>query len=124
MPYLVGQRQLRHFRRHSAVVIDESDDPGVQGSLGGLVHPTDRLRIRFVSLANATGCARCGCYPGKTKSTAGKISVNNTAGGESVFRVCRVSYVYFKRRHSFFCVPVGEHVREAEILVVAERMQI
>lgn len=79
MPYLVGQRQLRHFRRHSAVVIDESDDPSVQRSLGRLVHPPNRFRICFVSLANATGCARCGCYPGKTKSTASKISVNNIA---------------------------------------------
>lgn len=77
MPYLVSQRQLRHFWRDSAVVIDKSDDPSVQRSLGRLVHPSNRFRIRFVSLANATGCARCGCHPGKAKCAASKISVNN-----------------------------------------------
>lgn len=98
VPYLVSQRQLRHFWRYSAVVIDKSDDPSVQRSLGGLVHPSNRFRIRFVSLANATGCARCGCYPGKAKCAASKISVNNITFGESVFRadVLTWSYVYFK----------------------------
>lgn len=37
MAYLVRQSQLRYLGRYSAVIIYESDDASVQGSLGGLI---------------------------------------------------------------------------------------
>ncbi len=37
MADFVRQSQLRNFRRHTGIVIDESYDTGVQTPLGGLV---------------------------------------------------------------------------------------
>jgi hypothetical protein len=57
VPDLVGQRQLRDFRRHSGVVVDERDDAGVQRPLGRVVDAVDVLGVTLVGLANAAGGA-------------------------------------------------------------------
>lgn len=57
MAYLVRQRQLRYLGRHSAVVIDESYDAGVQGSLSGLIKAGHRFGISLKLLADTTGRA-------------------------------------------------------------------
>ena len=57
VPDLVGQGQLRHFRRDPAVVVDKGDDAGVEAPLGRVVHAVDVLRVTLVRLANAAGGA-------------------------------------------------------------------
>ena len=53
MANLVGERELRHLRRHPGVVVDEGDDAGVQRSLGRVVDAVDVLRVPLVRLADA-----------------------------------------------------------------------
>lgn len=76
MTYLMRQSQLRHFRRHAAVVIHESYDAGIEGSLGGLIQTGHGLGISLELLADATGRAGRGSDPGKPKCTAGEIPVD------------------------------------------------
>lgn len=54
MPDFVSQRELRHLRRHSGIVVDEGDDAGVEGSLGRVVDTVDVLGVPLVGLAYAT----------------------------------------------------------------------
>lgn len=76
MANLVGQGQLRHLWRHSTVVVHEGNDARVEGSLGALVLPPDRLRVGLVLLANAAGSTRGTCHPRQAQSAAREVSVN------------------------------------------------
>lgn len=61
--YLVGQSELRHFRRHPTVIVDEGYDAGVEGTFRRLVHASYGFRVRFVPLAYAARGARSARYP-------------------------------------------------------------
>lgn len=50
MAYFMSQCQLWHLRGHSAVVVDERDDPSVQTAFSGLIHSPDRLGVSLVLL--------------------------------------------------------------------------
>lgn len=76
MPDLVCQSQLRHFGWHSAVVIHESDDAGVQRALGRLIHAAHGLGVGLVLLADTAGRARRGRDPGEPKGAAGEVPVD------------------------------------------------
>lgn len=93
MPYLMCQRQLRHLRRHPAVIIHKRNNPRIKRPLRRLVHPSDRFRVSLVPLANTTRSTRCTRDPRQTQSASGKITVR-------------------------------EDVRQAEIFVVTERMDV
>lgn len=59
MSDFVRQRELADFGRHSAVVVDECDDAGVERPLRTLVHAADCLRVSLVLLTDAArGTAR------------------------------------------------------------------
>lgn len=78
MTYLVCQSQLRHLRRHTAVVIHESYDTGVEGSLSGLIQTGHGLGISLKLLADTSGRAGRGGDPGESERTAGEVSVDKT----------------------------------------------
>ena len=93
VPDLVRQGELRDLRGNPAVIIHERYDPGVQRSLRALVHPPDRLRVRFVLFA----------YPPGGTGRRGDPRQPQGAAGE---------------------VPVREDVRQAEIFVVSQRVDV
>lgn len=76
MSDLVRQSQLRHFGWHAAVVIHESDDAGVQGPLGGLVHAAYGLGVGLVLLADTAGSAGRGRDPGEPEGASGEVPVD------------------------------------------------
>ena len=57
MSNLVSECELRDLRRDPGVVVDESDDSGVEGSLGRVVDAVDVLGVALVRLADAAGGA-------------------------------------------------------------------
>lgn len=63
MSDLVRERELADLGRHTAVVVNEGDNAGVQRALGALVHAAVRLRVRLVLLTDAARCAASAGYP-------------------------------------------------------------
>lgn len=108
MSDLVRQSQLRHLGRYSAVVIHESDDAGVQGPLGGLVHAAYGFGVGLVLLADTTGRTRRGRDPGEPESAAGEVPVDkktrNGVWTDGVYKEADARII--SACHS----PVGEHV--------------
>lgn len=76
MAYLMRQSQLRYFRRYTAVVIHESYDTGIEGSLSGLIQTGHGLGISLELLTDTAGRAGRGSDPGEPECTAGEISVD------------------------------------------------
>lgn len=63
MSDLVRQRELAHFGRHAAVVVDKRDDSSVERPFGALVDAADCLRVCLVLLADAARGAASAGYP-------------------------------------------------------------
>lgn len=63
MSNLVGQSQLADFRRHSTIVVNESDDTSVERSLRALVDASNGFCVRFVLLTYPARGATCAGYP-------------------------------------------------------------
>lgn len=76
MTYLMRQSQLRYLRRHTTVVIHESYNAGIEGSLSGLIQTGHGLGISLELLTDTAGCAGRGSDPGEPECTAGEISVD------------------------------------------------
>lgn len=57
MTYLMCQSQLRYFRWYTAVVIHESYDAGIEGSLSGLIQTRHGFGISLKLLADTAGRA-------------------------------------------------------------------
>lgn len=76
MTYLMRQSQLRYFRRYTAIVIHESYDAGIEGSLSGLIQTGHGLGISLKLLADTAGRAGRGSDPGEPESTAGEVPVD------------------------------------------------
>jgi hypothetical protein len=55
---LVGQRELRDFRRNATIIVDKGDDASVETSPGSTRIARHVLRVDFVAFTDATGSAR------------------------------------------------------------------
>lgn len=66
MTNLMCQGQLRYLRRHTTVVIYESYNAGVEGSLSGLIQTGHGLGVSFEFLADTAGRAGRGSNPGES----------------------------------------------------------
>lgn len=117
------ESKLRHFRRHSAIIIHEGNNAGVQGPLCGLVHATDRLGVSLVLLANASGGAGSGSHPSKTESATGEIPVTIQTNGLKL-HTTHPDHITISILQTGQHLPIGEHVGQTKILVIAQRMQI
>lgn len=104
MAYLMSQSQLRYLGRHSTVVIHESYDAGVQGSLSRLIQAGHRFGISLELLTNTTGRAWRGCNPSESKGASGEVPVdkawNNIWKPVTVNRHGVMIYVLY---HSLTC---------------------
>jgi len=76
MTYLMRQSQLRYLRRHTAVVIHECYDTGIEGSLSRLIQTGHGLGISLKLFADTAGRAGRGSDPSKSESTPGEVPVN------------------------------------------------
>lgn len=115
VPDLVGERELRHLGRHPAVVVDERDDARVEAPLGHARHPQRVLRVRLVALADAAGRARRRRHPRQSQRAPGEVTASTT---RPISRGAR-------RIESIVSpLPIGEHVGETKVLVVALRVQV
>jgi len=120
MAYLMRQSQLWYLGRYSAVVIHESYDTGVQGSLSGLIQAGHRFGISLELLANTTGRAWRGCNPSESKGASGEVPVDKA--WNNVWEPVTVN------RHgvirSIIRSPVSEDIGETEVLVIRKGMQV
>lgn len=76
MSNLMRQSQLRNLRWYTAVVIYESYDAGIEGSLSGLIQTGHGLGISLELFADTAGRAGRGSDPGEPECTAGEIPVD------------------------------------------------
>lgn len=75
MTYLVRQCQLWYLGWYATIVIHESYNTGVQGSLRGLIQTGHGLGVSLELLADTAGRAGRGSDPGKSEGASGEISV-------------------------------------------------
>lgn len=76
MTDLMRQSQLRYLRRYPAVVVYESYNAGIQGSLGGLIQTGHGLGVSLKFLADTTGRAGCGSDPSEPECTTSEVPVD------------------------------------------------
>lgn len=76
MTNLMRQSQLRYLRRHTAVVVYESNDAGIEGPLSGLIQTGHGFGISLKLLADTAGRTGRGSDPGEPECTAGEVPVD------------------------------------------------